>query len=230
MGKNAYDCARKKEDEMTYLIYALFVVFIVMVLLFSGSRGSAERSQGRSSQGAMQSVQAAEAQPSLLTRDEVHKKLLRLSSSPPPANLKQGACCYKMASPPNRGEFICPKCGERTLYATDSKDGRTDGRLIGIELPECRRLVGQIRGLDVKLDETEFCKRCSPASTSPRLILLIKYKGDALVHRFKGVTSEDLAVLKEFLDGKDRHSTFNEAEIPLSRYSERLSTMLDLKK
>jgi hypothetical protein len=216
---------------MMYLIYILFIIFVVMVLLFSGNRSSSRSSEGNSSTLAASSVQAAGINPpvtSMLTREEVQNRLMKLSKSPPPADLKMGATCYRVAIPPNRGEFVCAKCGERTLYSSDSKDGRTNGWLISSELPECRRRLKEIRGLDLKLDETEFCKKCSPSSKSPQLILITKYRGDDQVHRFKGISSEDLTVLKEFLDGSDRHLSRTDTETPLSGYSARLSKILDL--
>jgi hypothetical protein len=52
----------------------------------------------------------------LLPRDLI-AKLDELAEQPGPKDLKRGAMCYSIAPPPNREEYICPKCGERTLYA-----------------------------------------------------------------------------------------------------------------
>lgn len=51
-----------------------------------------------------------------MTRDEIRKRLEELAASAPPKDLSLGAMCYSMAEPPETAAYICPRCGERTLY------------------------------------------------------------------------------------------------------------------
>lgn len=74
-----------------------------------------------------------------MQRDEMRKRLEELAKSAPPKDLSSGAMCYEMATPPERAEYVCPACGDKTLYATgrqpDTKGPtgllRWLGRLLG---------------------------------------------------------------------------------------------------
>jgi hypothetical protein len=162
---------------------------------------------------------------------EVKARLLKLAKSPPPTELSGGACCYAMMGPLAVVEYVCPKCGEKTLYESD--DGSRSGestRNVREELFSCRRIVKDIEELNVELDETQFCAKCTPDLKSvPKIILVIHYESKEEPHRVEGVTSEDLIILQEFLAGKDKHEGDFGIETPLKDYIKRLERLLGVK-
>jgi hypothetical protein len=82
----------------------------------------------------------------------------------------------------------------------------------------------------VSLDESEFCRKCSPAVTSPGLILVVRFREEAVSHRFQGVTPDDLVLIREFAVGSDRHCSSNDAETPMKAHMDRLAKLLGIGK
>jgi len=166
-----------------------------------------------------------------VSREEVRLALQRLAKSRPPAKLKMGAMCYTPAPHPLTADYVCPKCGEKTVYAFDSSDAANRARNYDaiealLQLTACRRGLAAIRGLDAELDESEFCRKCSPKASQPRLILVVRYPDGAPPHRFAGVTGEDLVLIREFLSGSRRHVGPNEGDSPLKDSIPRLRELL----
>jgi len=63
--------------------------------------------------------------------------------------------------------------------------------------------------------------------------LVIRYRGDDEPHRVRGVSTEDLLVLSEFLQGKKKHTVVDdqrgtEEEHAMKEYVGRLSELLDV--
>jgi hypothetical protein len=158
-----------------------------------------------------------------LSKEEIASRLISLAKSAPPTQLSLGAKCYKVALPPNRVEYICPKCGERTLY-TDNQ-----AYFLTRELPSCRALAGKISCVDLKLDESQFCRKCSNNVTKPRLGMVIRYKGDQIDYIKWGITDEDLNLIYEFCEGKNVHKGDYGQESPLKNYLKRIEELLRLK-
>lgn len=157
------------------------------------------------------------------SREEIEKKLTKLAKSPAPTSLKPGAMCYDMAGPPERVEYVCPICGEKTLY-TDDKT-----YFIFYDLQTCRTAITSIEGLDIRLDEKQFCKKCSPDVTKPELCLNIYYKGEEAPQHSCNISAEDVDLLYEFMSGKNKHTSFNDHEYPLKDYTPRLKELLGIK-
>ncbi len=166
-------------------------------------------------------------------RETDAKRLLRerleaLAVSNPPTDLQPiGAMCYDVAAPPERAEYVCPVCGERTLYGHDR------AALIEWELPTCRRALQgtlELRNPEVRLalDESQFCRKCSPHVTQPALALVVSYPGAQEPARIEGIASEDLRLIDEFLAGSDRHRDEVDAETALSAHAHRIAELLDL--
>jgi len=156
------------------------------------------------------------------TKKSIHDRLVSLSKKPAPKELKMGAMCYEMAAPPQRVEYVCPKCGAKTLYASNYVGTIED-------ISSCRSQVESFKGLNAKLDESEFCKKCRPKIKDPQLCLEINYADDEKVHRTCNVTDTDMQLIAEFLSGSNVHKTFYDAQEPLKDYMERLETLLDIK-
>ncbi len=157
-----------------------------------------------------------------LSRNQVNILLARLENEPPPAST-MGAMCYSPVMAPTSADYICPDCGEKTLY------DYSHAAFIEWELPGCRRFVESINentDFEVKLDESLFCDFCTPDSDGLSLLLEVTHEnGETVVN---AVTITDLRMLDSFLQGNLYYSTSNDAQYPLQDYSERIRTLLGL--
>lgn len=216
------------------LIYLIIILFIFSFLFIFGSKKTTDYRTSPILKEIMASPQETPIPVLItasLTKEEVEKKLKILAKSTAPSNLSQGAMCYKVAGPPDRVEYVCPVCGEKTIYASKSEDNY-DGlyyqtaEIINKDIPECRRLEKEIREISIKVDEKQFCKKCSPKILNPELILIVKYKGQSEPNVVKGVSGNDLKLLWEFFNGQNKHSDNYDNETPLKNYLERLEELL----
>jgi hypothetical protein len=161
-----------------------------------------------------------------LSRAELAERLRALSASPDPAIQNEtGAMCYRAAAPPTTADYVCPKCGQRTHYQND----RGTAREILHELPAMRGMVKALPGLDARLDESQYCKKCSPEVKSPAAVLVLRFPGVADEHRVEGVSPEDLELLQEFLAGAKVHKGERDSETALKAHAGRLEELLGLK-
>ena len=157
-----------------------------------------------------------------LSRSDIQQRLGKLLKAPVPEKLQFGAKCYEMAAPPERAEYVCPKCGEKTLYT------KSEAEIVEWKIPDTRRNFKELQGMPSKgfsLDESQFCRKCSPNVKTPKIVLKVEYAGGN-THTVEGVTSEDFKLLKEFLSGKVIHDARQEGEKPLKDYSKRLQELL----
>lgn len=195
--------------------YFIIPVFIV-ILTFIGFIGITAHSCAKNENNVNNQINNN----SKLSKKDISQRLLNLSKKPAPKKLSVGAMCYKVAVTPLRAEYICPVCGEKTLYA-DYKD--TD---IVNRIPTYRNMIKNIKGLDIKLDESEFCKKCRPEMSSPQICLIIRYNEGAKIHRVCNINDNDIRLITEFTEGKDIHKSGNDGESPLKDYLERLQQLL----
>ena len=118
------------------------------------------------------------------TRAELAARLERLAASPSPTELAIGASCYAPRIMEPRFEYVCPTCGEKTIYCsrTDGQLGDADRANVYAEgagvLPEdlgaYRRLIDGVSGIALSLDESQFCRECRPDVTKPKVVLVVK--------------------------------------------------------
>jgi predicted RNA-binding Zn-ribbon protein involved in translation (DUF1610 family) len=154
-------------------------------------------------------------------RADMAQRLEQLAATDPPQGLPTiGAMCYEPTALPASAEYVCPECGARTQYGVD------EALVVKEELPACRREVKEIPVLRVRLDETTFCRKCSPKAKDPKLALLIRYRGQSEPLRVEGVGWDDLKLLREFLEGSDRHKGERDAETALVDHVGRLRVLL----
>jgi hypothetical protein len=154
-----------------------------------------------------------------LNRAEMRQQLAKIERSARPEP-KMGAMCYEMASPPERAEYVCPTCGERTLY------GHEQAALIEWELETCRRLFRQLpQRKTMTLDESSLCRKCRPDATVHELVLTIRFD-DGTTNVVHGVTSDDLRLLAGALAGNLTGKTFDDGEEPLKEHLPRLRELL----
>jgi hypothetical protein len=166
--------------------------------------------------------------PTIHSRTGVVARLAAVAEQPAPPDRSPGACCYAPAGLPDPVEHVCPDCGAKTLYPCTPKSERLAvGRayLMGTRLPECRRLAAEIRDLDVRLDESEFCEKCRPGVAAPRLALVVRY-ADGREQRTEDVTPDDLRLLVELTTGALTHEGERESRSPLKDHLPRLETLL----
>ena len=208
---------------------ALFLAMVLIAVLLTLSGVGAQNTNSRTRKPHATEVSESDS----VKRSDVRKRLLKLSEGRPPHDLSMGAMCYEMAAPPDRMEYICPKCGEKTLYASGKEDDSARlYRGMGFlhwDLPACRRIVEQIKGIQVQLDESQFCARCSPDVETPVLVLVVRYEVEKEPHRVEGVKLEDLQLLSEFLSGSTKHEGDFGIETPLKDHLERLEQLLGVK-
>jgi len=167
-----------------------------------------------------------------LDREAVRAMLKRLADTPPPKTEVVSACCYEPTILPDRVEYLCPKCGERTLYARHARESMNNSAvfLIEEELPRCRREFQKLRNIAhdaIELDESQFCRKCSPNITSPRIVLHITYN-NGKTRDVEIITSTDLRLLQDFLAGSIIHHGFYNENKPLQESMPRLQQLLGI--
>ncbi len=153
---------------------------------------------------------------------QFRERLNELAQSEPPKDLSMGAMCYDVASPPERFDYVCPVCNAKTVLVNERRYSRTPW-----ELDACRRLVKEIKGLDVALVETGFCQTCFPHAER-RSIDLVVHHPNGSSHCVQGITGNDLKLLAEFLAGQEKHMGARGQETPLRDYADRLRELLVL--
>lgn len=158
-----------------------------------------------------------------LSIQQVNFLLARLEREEPPEPVF-GAMCYEMMAAPAVAEYICPVCGEKTLY----EDFQT--AFIEWELQGARRLAESIDAateFDVTLDETLFCSYCSEDTVDqPYLILrVVPEEGEVVMNR---VSITDLNKLDSFLQGRLYWLTDNDSQEPLQNDGDRIRELLGL--
>ena len=155
--------------------------------------------------------------------DEVDTLLNRLQSQEQPEPV-YGAMCYEAVALPLVAEYLCPVCGEKTLY------NEYDTWFIEYELQGCRRIFDEIAGASeivIELDETRYCQACTPdEGEEPALILTLTLEDGTFISN--RVSEFDLRILESFLKGRLFYITSNDGEQPLQPYSGRIRELLGL--
>jgi len=151
------------------------------------------------------------------TRAKLEKLLDDLAKKPAPeAKFLGMAMCYASAMPPERIEYACPQCGEKTIYSL------TEGATVENSFPgwetinEVESLQyhrGELEkvkklGLDVSLDERAFCGVCKKtagfADNEWALYLNVRLNGKTAT---TCLLENDWDKLIAFLQGKDEWVT-----------------------
>lgn len=158
-----------------------------------------------------------------LSTSQINLLLARLEKEEPPGPVI-GAMCYDPASAPLVAEYVCPVCGEKTVY----EDHHTE--FVEWELQGARRLAESINGnteFTVQLDETLFCGYCSSETDAdPSLLLRVVHSdGEVVLNR---ISLDDLRKLESFLQGRLYWITYYDEHKPLQDEIERLQTLLGI--
>lgn len=167
-----------------------------------------------------------------LSQQDIQEQLARIAKKPPPKNLAMGAMCYDIAGPPLRIDYVCPSCGEKTLYAVDTdadekvRQQHWKTAWVIQELESLRRLTQQIDTLDVALDESQFCCHCNSAIKDPKVGLVITYPDRLEPHRVWDVHWTDLTMLKAAAEGKLKYKGKQGNEVAMKDHLPRLEELL----
>ena len=174
--------------------------------------------------GSLLAALAADA--AALNRDELAQKLQALEKAPAPTKLAPGAMCYKPAGLQARQEYVCPTCGQKTVYAV--AQNRT--AILALRQTDTyRRQIKEIQalGLPCSLDETAFCQNCGKDAQTKGFFLVIAWP-DRTVHRVQLHGNDDLLLVLEFLQGKTTHDAGMGGEKPLKEFLPRIHELLGI--
>ena len=86
-------------------------------------------------------------------------------------------------------------------------------------------MLQEVAKASLSLDESQFCRKCSPGTKDPKLVLKIQYD-DGKTRNVAGISPEDLQLLTELFSGELVHDTGMMGEKPLKDYGERLRELL----
>jgi hypothetical protein len=201
-----------------------YLVGVSFVLAFSLAAGFARGKTDSTVKAGAADTILNSASIKILSMQQVNWLLARLESQPAPGPV-MGAMCYDSMAAPVVAEYICPVCGEKTIY------NYTQSEFIEWQLQGCRRMVESINAsteFQVELDETLFCEFCTPdyPDQSPSLVLVVKpVEGEPVVNR---VSELDLRMLDSFLQGNLYYTTDTDGQMPLLEYAGRMRQLLGL--
>jgi hypothetical protein len=212
---------------MGLMIISFIAATILIAISFVGCKDSAGDTPAQKSSGTGQTSDSIVLKNA--TKADMLKQLKKLANTDPPKTLQLGAMCYEMAAPPDRAEYVCPTCNEKTLHVTP-RDGIGEiAEFLSWQLDNCRRQVKKIKGLNVALDESSFCKKCQPGDVKHELALIITYEESKAPHRVAPISDNDLQLLIEFTRGKVIHDDGPGGEEPLKKSMKRLEVLLGVK-
>jgi hypothetical protein len=197
-------------------------VLIGLVLLLSASVFAAARSRTSGSAAPFSEKGITLRKLLGMSRDEVEIMLESVERKDEP-ELIMGAMCYEPVCAPSVSEYICPVCGERTLYDSYSATLRV------MELFTTRGLFDSLQvvaDLDLRLDETPFCSHCGSGDAEPSPVLIVDF--DDAEPCSSAVSNEDLRLLIGFFSGGTAYATANEGTLPIKPELQRIRMLLGL--
>ncbi|MDR0902934.1 MAG: LysM peptidoglycan-binding domain-containing protein [Opitutaceae bacterium] len=217
---------------VAFVPWLLVFAAVVMAFLALAARASAKNGGSPAPPPAASAPLPAARDISGFSREKLREMLRRIENEPAPEQ-KMGAMCYAMAVPPDRAEYVCPSCGQKTLYAGTKNNRSPTVHLISRELTAMRRLASEIQKHTnaVTLLEDEFCSHCRGpvlvpgVSDSPtaRLRVRLDEKTETIT---RGVTENDLRLLLGFFSGALDWKAFNDGTLPLKASLPRLRRLL----
>jgi len=158
---------------------------------------------------------------------DIQAKLKVLSKTDPPDDLAFGAMCYEMVGPPNKAIYICPVCGEKTLYKlNDDYTNQQNMDIIQNGITACRNEIKNIEGIHISLDESQFCKHCNPGIEEPQLCLLVNIDNEKDTTKVCDINYLDIKLIEEFLNDEKKHKGFFDEESALADHIDRIQELL----
>ena len=160
----------------------------------------------------------------LFSKKQIEEKLEKLVDSFSQIHLAYMGCMCRFIHPIS---YICPKCDKTTLYESHKKEWLMDfGRekyvwnnrgyfepdpvgfddqaydYIAYKSWLYKQEVQKIKGIHVALDESEFCKYCSPFITKPTLYLLTNIEGEPDTTKVPNISYSDIHLIDDFLNDR----------------------------
>ena len=199
---------------------------IALVLILGGLcwAGFAVRAQAQEKKAPVTVEQVSNA-----SSAEIERMLRDVETRPAPEP-KMGAMCYKVAMSAPATEYVCPVCGEKTVYPLGEKQWQTP--LNGLEdlrsLQAKAQEQAQRRQASVTLDEKQFCRQCLPDFTNTPQAVLVVELPDGREQRTERVGENDLRMLRDFFAGRNVLKGPQDDEEPLKNELPRLRELLGL--
>jgi predicted RNA-binding Zn-ribbon protein involved in translation (DUF1610 family) len=163
----------------------------------------------------------------MYSKHQIEEKLEILTKTPPPEDLAFGAMCYSPVSPNESNfDYICPTCGEKTIYKSNRSNGY---RYYNEEyqIAAARSEAKRISGLNIKLDESQYCSHCRQIEVDdPCLCLLVNIAGESDTTKVCHISQYDIELINYFLNGDLKYKGGNDAEYPLVDRMERIEELL----
>jgi hypothetical protein len=200
--------------------YIIIIIFSAVLLIFGTI--SCNLKNGKTSVNG-HDIAPDDTVKGIFKRSAIKERLEALANAPAPTELKQGAMCYAAMLERDSAEFVCPKCGERTLWTENF------GWFVRRDLPVCRALADSISAINFKLDDSQYCKKCNPNIEIPKLCITYKLADDAAETHLCDIYPNDLKIMKEFLQGKDKHLTEQDGEMAMKDFLPRLQILFGIK-
>ncbi len=129
------------------------------------------------------------------SKKELEAMLYQLSKSKKPTELDPGAMCYSVAMSPDSIPYVCPVCGEKTIYTNGLNN------FVFYELPQCRRMAVSLKEHGIILDETMYCSHCRKSDENISLCIYVYSQEGELAHNCN-VDEFDLSLLLAFFSGE----------------------------
>ena len=200
--------------------------FLVLAAFFTRSNADSNKNESNNIKENQKErkEQKMRKEPVLLSKKEIDEKLKKLKEAPLPKELSLGAECYEVAQRPDRIEYICHICGNKTYYTHSSHFEMVDN------ISYIRTLMEPLKKYKISLDERALCSTCKKEITEKSLCIQIPYLEEKeKTHRRCEITADDLRLMQEFLNGEYKHRNTYDEETPLIKYIERLESLFGVR-
>jgi hypothetical protein len=148
---------------------------------------------------------------------------VKTSQAPPP---RMGAMCYETMAVYERVDYICPHCGEKTIYPSGDKDAY---ELLALaKLDREFDLFRKQAPLKMAIEENGYCKHCASGSRPRGVTLVVTYE-DGATHRCFPFNINDLNRLKALLSDQLAWNAGNDSTKSLKEDLPRLQELLGVK-
>jgi hypothetical protein len=168
----------------------------------------------------------------MYSKKNIEEKLKKLAETPPPQELSFGAMCYAVIGPSETASYICPDCGNKTLYKMGEYIYNSDewrrNEIVQMGIAACRKEAEKIKGINFKIDESQFCKHCSPDIEDAQLCLKIHISNSNDTTTVCDINYLDVRLIKEFLNDELKHKGLGDVESPLVNHIGRIKELLGM--
>ena len=117
-------------------------------------------------------------------------------------------------------DYVCPTCGAQRSRGYAGYVPVAVRKKLPPDIEECRLLFARVpSSAGMKLDEAEYCSKCSPGVRKPSLSLMIS-RATGGPRRIRHVTAADLSLLGDYYEASGERQT------EMRRSSRRLRKLL----